>query len=421
MIVRLPYGKNYLEASLPEERTTLLLSKSIHPVENLELEVEKALKKPINSPPLPELVKSAKIVTILIPDKTRNCPTKDILESLLKLLRMTTEAEINILIANGLHKPAIPSEIEELLGRDIISEYKVLNHNALEQDQLLDLDIRTRYSTPIVINKLVIESDIVIGIGLIEPHFFAGYSGGRKIILPGVAGATSIFSNHRYNMIAHPKARVGILKGNPVHEDMMEFMKTTKLDFIINVIVNVEKKVGGVFVGDPVSAHLEGVKLLEKYVKIPYSRPTDIVITTNGGYPLDRDIYQAVKGMDTAASVVKKGGVIIAAVECRDGLGGHEDFLRLVEGTSEPGEILTRIIESEPIPDQWQAHILARVMKKATIIVVSRSENEPLLKRLNMIPVKSLEEALEVAENIVGKKADITVIPEGPYIIPIAP
>ena len=219
-------------------------------------------------------------------------------------------------------------------------------------------------------------------------------------------------------MIGHPNSRAGILEGNPIHEDMIEFMNNTKLDFIVNVTINKEKKVTGIFAGDPIKAHLEGVKFLNQHVKIPVKYRADIVVTTNGGYPLDRDIYQAVKGMDTAAGVVREGGVIIIAAECRDGLGGHEEFLKLVEGAENPGEILERIRRSEPIYDQWEAQVLARILMKAKVILVSDYISEKTARGLLLDRAKSLEEALEIAYGVVGKSPRIIAIPEGPYVIP---
>jgi len=342
-----------------------------------------------------------------------------LLKSLIPYIEKSSRAEISLLIATGLHRPVTEKEKKELVGEDVVENYEILDHDARNEEQLAKLNKKTSFGTPVVVNKLVLENDLVIGIGFIEPHFFAGYSGERKILLPGVASADAIFNNHSFKMINHPKSRYGILKGNPIHEDMVEFMENTKLDFILNVILNKEKNISGIFAGDPIEAHLKGVKELEKYVKIPYTRPADIVITTNGGYPLDRDIYQVVKGMDTAALVAKKGGVIIITAECRDGLGGHREFLEIVKGTKNPEEIIARIKKLEPIYDQWQAQILARILKKAKIIVVTHSLSRKTLEDLQLIHARTLEEALEIAYGYVGRDAEITAIPEGPYIIPM--
>ncbi|RLE70968.1 MAG: nickel-dependent lactate racemase [Thermoprotei archaeon] len=418
--ISIPYGLGRLEVELPDERVEVLRSRHMPVVKDLEHEVLTRLENPISSPPLSRMVSEVSKMLIIVPDNTRACPTKEILPPLLKCTeKANPRVDIEILIATGLHKPVTGEELVELLGREVIESYFVENHKASEEERLTKLPKRTSFNTPIEVNKKVLTSDLVLGVGLIEPHFFAGYSGGRKSLLPGVAGANAIFNNHGYKMIASPKARSGVLSGNPVHEDMVEFMEMTKLDFIVNVMVDERKRVSGVFVGDPIEAHLAGVRELDKYVKVRFREEADIVITSNGGYPLDRNIYQAVKGMDTAALVVREGGVIVIASECRDGLGGHEHFLRLVRGTANPDEVLERIREMEPIHDQWEAQILARVLKKARVIVVTDRMSHETLRDLHLIGAKNLDEALEIAYNIVGKDVRITCIPEGPYVIPM--
>lgn len=323
-----------------------------------------------------------------------------------------------VLVATGLHLPVRGRELVELLGADILSSFKVLNHDARDPGALADLGEETSFGTPVEVNRMVLEADLALGLGLIEPHFFAGYSGGRKILLPGVAGERAVFANHGYGMIAHPRARAGVLEGNPIHEDMLEFMEKAGLDFILNVTLNKEGEVTGVFAGDPVEAHLEGVKRLDGYVRAGFGERADIVVTTNGGYPLDRDLYQAVKGLDTASMVVREGGVIVIASECVDGLGGHEHFLRLVRGCREPGEILERIRAWEPVPDQWQAQVLARVLERAHVILVSDNVGADVARDMLMEKAGSLEEALRKAYERVGGGALVAAIPEGPYIIP---
>ncbi len=415
MRVSFPYGEKILKAEISCE---VLVSKEMPTIKNLEQSICDSLEKPINSQPLPKLVKNAKNVLIIIPDITRACPTEILLRNVISVIERCSNAEIRILIATGLHRPVNEMEKERLVGKEIKSRYEVLNHSADGSEDLIDLQKKTFYGTPVEVNRYVMVSDVVVAIGLIEPHFFAGYSGGRKALLPGVASASAIFNNHGYKMIGHQFSRCGILDGNPVHQDMMEFMKVTKLDFIVNVILDKDKRISGIFSGDPMVAHLTGVRELDKYVRIPYEREAEIVITTNGGYPLDRDIYQTVKGMDTASYVVKKQGVIIIASECRDGLGGHESFLKILEGTSNPKEILERIKTLEPIYDQWEAQVLARVLSKARVIVVTENISEKTLRTLQLMHADNLEEALEIAYGIVGRDATVVSIPEGPYIIP---
>lgn len=198
---------------------------------------------------------------------------------------------------NGLHRAASKGEMIELLGESVVNEYDVINHVAADGRRLVDLGMKTSYGTPAIVNKIVAESDYVLGMGLVEPHFFAGYSGGRKTVLPAVAGKEAIFNNHGYRMIAHPNASYGVLDGNPIHLDMMEFMSFVNLFFIMNVAINDRGEVSQVFAGDPVKAQGQAVRFLNRHVNIKLRGRADIVIVANGGYPLDRDLYQTVKGM----------------------------------------------------------------------------------------------------------------------------
>lgn len=419
MLITLPYGKQRI--TLEIEDAEVFEAKEMSVIDSLEQKLVENLEKPISGPSLRKLLERVRKILLLIPDNTRAFPSREMVPALINYIeRVNPEAEIRILVATGLHLKVKRGELTEMLGKEVVESYEVINHDASDDSQLLKLDKETSCGTPIHVNKYVFEDDLVIGIGLIEPHFFAGYSGGRKILLPGVAGEDSIFNNHGFKMIGHPKARAGILMGNPIHEDMMEFMRNTKLDFIINVTINKEKKVTGIFAGDPVEAHLRGIEFLDRHVKVPVKGEADIVITTNGGYPLDRDVYQAVKGMDTAASIVKESGVIIIASECKDGLGGHEEFLKLVKGAEDVDEILERIKENEPIYDQWQAQILARILKKSKVILVSDFISEKVARDLLLQRAKNIEEALELAYTILGKRDVKTIIiPEGPYVIPV--
>jgi len=419
MEVKLPYGERGLEIML--ERCRILRSREMPALASVEGELERALREPISSPSLGDLLKGAGRVLLAVPDNTRAFPSRRLIPRVLDHVeRANPMAEVQVLVATGLHREVERDELERMFGKDVLEKYDIVNHRASDDEQVVKLDARTSYGTPIHVNRLVLESDVVIGAGLIEPHFFAGYSGGRKIILPGVAGKEAIFKNHGFRMIDNPRSRAGILEGNPIHMDMIEFMKMTRLDFIINVTINERREITGIFAGDPVRAHLAGIEFLDRFVKLRVERPADIVITTNGGFPLDRDLYQAVKGMDTAAYVVKDGGVIIIASECRDGLGGHEEFLRIFQGAGSPDEVLENIRKNEPINDQWEAQILARVLKRAKVILVSDYISERLASSFMLERAKTVEEALEIALSIIGRSdAEIMVIPEGPYVIPL--
>ena len=356
-------------------------------------------------------------MTLLVTDKTRATPLKPMLSVLLPYLERAgvRRDSIKIVVATGLHEPHTHGELVELLGKDVVSEYNVYSHDAEGPCTYLG---RTSFGTEVRVNKDVVDSDIVVGLGLLEPHFFAGYSGGRKLILPGVSAAETIYQNHSYRMLQHPKADYGYLDGNPVHEDMVEASKMVRgYRFILHVILDKEKRVVEAISGDPYQAHRLGVEKLDKYVKVGVPHEGDVVITTNGGYPLDRNLYQAVKGIVTASRIARRGGVIVALVECVDGV-GHKHFRELASLSRDPAEILKYIEKNEPIRDQWQVQKLAQVLLKNKVIVVTKNVKHSVLEEMNLVPASNPEEAMEIACRYIECKR-VVAIPEGPYVIPI--
>jgi len=417
MDINLPYGKTFIQ--IDSNIGEILYPKNISKIRILEESIISSLEIPTSSPPLSKLIKKSHKISLIIPDKTRAFPAKIILPVVLKYIEKNGKDQyIDIIIANGLHKPMSKDEIIELIGKNIYYIYNTINHISDNDEDQVNLNKRTSYGTPLIFNRNVYESDLKIGLGVIEPHFFAGYSGGGKSILPGVAGIEAIFKNHSYKMIGDKYSKYGLLERNIIRRDIDEFQALAGLDFIINITLNKEKNITGVFSGNPIDAHRMGVKFLDRYVKIQFKEQADIVITTNGGYPLDRNIYQTVKGMATGEIVVKNGGVIIIVSECRDGLGGHRDFYNLFKENSSPEKVLDYIKRNEPIRDQWQAQILARILLKANIFIVSDMDKN-ILYDLNLVPFENIEDALDEAYNVVGKKSPrIIIIPEGPYTIP---
>ncbi len=419
MLLKFPYGKGFLRTEIPEERLEVAVSRPLKPLRELREAVKRGLREPIRSKPLRRLLGKGKKVCVIVPDETRACPTKKILPPVLKELKSCQPIELKILIGNGLHRCMSNQEMIEMLGENVVKEYEVINHVATDEGQLVDLGTKTSYGTPAIVNKIAAESDYVLGIGLVEPHFFAGYSGGRKTVLPAVAGKEAIFNNHSYRMIAHPNASYGILDRNPIHLDMMEFTNFVNLFFIVNVTINNKGEVSQVFAGEPFEAHRQAVKFLNRYVNIKLSGRADIVIVSNGGYPSDRDLYQTVKGIATARRVVKEGGVIIMVAECRDGLGGHREFRKLM-CKADHKDVLREIRENEPIMDQWQAQVLAAILEEANVIIVTEGVKRDVIREMMMEPASTLDEALDVAREMVPttKKPRIVAMPEGPYVIP---
>lgn len=419
MRVRFPYGMSYIEVELPQN-TFLALSRlpSGFSEEQAKDVINNAIRMPIESESLESLTRGCKNITILITDKTRPTPNKLILPILLRHLHSigVKKEMIKIIIATGLHKPHTWSEILELVGREIADEYEIYSHNAEDKDNLVYLGTTT-FNTKVYVNKDVVRSDLVIGVGLLEPHYFAGYSGGRKLILPGVSGAETIWHNHSFKMLSHPKAISGVLEGNPVHEDMVEAAKMVRsYRFIVHVILDKEKRIVRAFSGDPYEAHRINAQWLSKYVVVPVPFEADVSIVSNAGYPLDRNLYQANKGIVTASRVTRRGGVIILLAECRDGV-EHEHFRKLLSMSKNPEEILRYIERNEPLRDQDDAQLLAQVLLKNRVIVVTKWIKHSILEEMNLIPASTFEEALELACRYVECKR-IVAIPEGPYVIP---
>lgn len=417
MHISFPYGKEVIDVEI--EGNVYLVESRLPLMKNVNEEsVLAALKKPIKMPPLREIIKKNDIVSILITDKTRATPNKVLIKYVLKALKESNvnKENIQIIIANGLHEPETHEEIVELVGKDIVEEYNIMNHIADDEESLVYLG-KTSYGTELYINKAVVNSSKIIALGLIEPHFFAGYSGGRKLILPGVAGTKSVYQNHSFKMLSHPKADYGYLEGNPVHEDMIEAAKKVKLTYIVNVILDKKKNIIKAYAGDPFKAHELGVKELDSMVKVSVPFESDLTIVTNGGYPLDRNLYQAVKGMVTASRITRKDGVIIMLAECIDGI-GHKAFYELSTISDDPRRILEYIKDHEPLRDQWEVQKLAQVLLKNKVIVVTRNISHDKLENMNLIPASNADEALELAKEYLSKDTRIIAIPEGPYVIP---
>lgn len=421
MIISAPYGKGTINIDLPDRNVMAILrSADFDPVINEAEAVRSSLNAPIGDEPLSSVASRKSRITIVVSDYTRATPNKilipPVIEAIKKAGRRTDD--LKILVAYGLHRSASKDELKEFLGGETLEEIEVINHDAEDEESIIYLG-ETSFRTAVYVNRLIVESDLVVLTGLIEPHFFAGYSGGRKSILPGVTGKETIFHNHSFKMIMHPLSRYGVLSGNPIHEDMVEAAKMIKQAYLVNVVIDRNHRITGVFAGDIFKAHLEGVKFLDAHVKVKSPSRADIVITTNGGYPLDRDLYQAVKGMATGELIVRRGGVIAIFAECVDGIGrGHENFYQLIAEAKNPEETLERIRREEPIKDQWEAQILAQILRKANIILVTRNIKHSLIEEMHMIPASSSEEALEQAYRITGRNPKIAVVPEGPYVIP---
>lgn len=415
MQIDLPYGKEYLKLSLPDEQVERVLTSRLEqaPVLDGEAAVREALAHPIGSAPLALLARSKKNVVVIISDHTRPVPSRVILPAMLEQVRAGNPgADITLLVATGCHRAPTAGELREKLGDAIFEREKIVVHDAEDASAMVKIG-RLPSGGSLWINRVAAQADLLLAEGFIEPHFFAGFSGGRKSVLPGVAARQSVHFNHCAPMIDHPLARCGVTQGNPIHEDMLSAARQANLSFIVNVVINAKKQVVGAFAGDVEQAHAAGCDFLRALAACP-AAPADIVISTNNGYPLDQNLYQAVKGMSTAEATAAPGAVIIMVARCEDGHGG-ESFLATFRDNPSAGDILKSIRAVAPedtIVDQWQSQILARILEKHTVIMLSQADDETV-RQLHMLPAHSLEQALKIAREMKGAAARITVVPEG--------
>ena len=417
--IQFPYGKKKLtyEFERLEGVLTSAIEEYVPPCSEMAL-VEQALKNPTGSVSLAEMAAGKEKIVIIASDHTRPVPSRVIMPAMLRELRRgNPEAKITILIATGCHRETTKQELIGKFGPEIVERERIVIHDCDDREALVNLG--TLPSGGVCeINRLAVEADLLVAEGFIEPHFFAGYSGGRKSILPGIAGRATVLANHCAEFIDHPNARTGILAGNPIHEDMLWAAKAAKLRFIVNVVLNGEKKVIAAVAGDPEKAHEKGVEFLEGLCGVK-AVEADVVISTNGGYPLDQNVYQAVKGMTAAEATVKQGGVIIMLAQSGDGTGGEHFYHQLAD---EPDGAKTMALfrsrgRQETAPDQWQSQILLRILERAAVIYISDMDDE-LVEKMHMLPAHSLEEALQKAKAILGKEAPtITAIPDGISVV----
>lgn len=417
---KLPYYKGHIDLSIPDELINgVLVSKAeeykaTDSEENLVLD---ALNNPIDSLPLNVLSMNAKKVVIISSDHTRPVPSHITMPILLKEIRKNNPfVEIIILIATGMHRPTTHEELVNKYGEEIVKKEKIVIHNAYEDSEMTFKGILPS-GGELWVNKLVDEADLLISEGFIEPHFFAGFSGGRKSVLPGIASKKTVLWNHNAKFIANKNARAGSLEENPIHKDMLFAAQKVKLAFILNVVINSEKKIIKAFAGNLETAHSHGCALVKEIAQV---KPvmSDIVITTNGGYPLDQNIYQTVKGMTAGEACVNPNGVIIICSSCADGTGG-DFFYRLLADNPSAQVAYQKLNDVDPSKtefDQWEAQILSRILCKANVIIVSDKCDPKIITSMHILHAFTIEEALTKARAIVGNKK-ITVIPDGISVI----
>ncbi|HLW68648.1 MAG TPA: nickel-dependent lactate racemase [Gemmataceae bacterium] len=420
MQITLDYGRTGLTVNLPDDRVVGPLAiRPAMPLSDPATAVEQALKQPTAAKPLAEIARGRKNACILVCDITRPVPNRLILPPVLRALEENGIArkDILILVATGLHRPNEGAELEELVGPEIAASYRIENHHGKARAEHEYLGT-TPNGVPAWIDRRYVKADLKITTGLIEPHLMAGYSGGRKVICPGIAGLDTVKVWHGPKFLEHPNADCGIVAGNPVHEENTRIALMAGCDFIVNVCLDGQRRVTWVGAGDMIQAWEVGVKFIENIVKAPVPEPVDVVVTSCAGYPLDTTWYQAVKGLTGAMPIVKKDGTIVLAASLSEGLGSPE-FQQLLTDNPDLDKFKQRIMGTDYfIMDQWQLEEFAKVVAHCKIKVVSDGLSADILRRCHVEPATTVEQAVAESLRDYGRSAKVAVIPKGPYVLP---
>jgi len=418
MRVHLDYGTGGLDVQLPDERVTIIEPVFRPPTANPHAALIQALRAPVERPPLAEIVRGGRTVAISICDITRAQPRRAMLCALFEEMPQVRAEDVTILIATGTHRVNTAAELEAMVGADILRRYRVINHDSRDSS-CLALAGTTTTGVPVYLNRAWLNADVRITTGFVEPHFFAGFSGGPKMVAPGLAGLDTVLVLHDARRIAHPNATWGVTEGNPIHDDVREIAKMTGVDFAVDVTLNRDQEITAVFAGDLFAEHRLACEAAKRDAMRAVDAPFDVVLTTNSGYPLDQNLYQAVKGMSAAAKVVKDGGTIVCAAECRDGLPAHGSYGQVLASQPTPAALLDMITApGYSVPDQWQVQIQAQIQLKARVKIKTGGLDCAAVRSAHFDPIDDVAAAVTNAMRSAGRDATLCVLPHGPQTIP---
>jgi nickel-dependent lactate racemase len=416
MQVSLAYGRGRLPIEVPDT-AVVVAPEQLPGLPDERAAFDAAVRAPIGSGPLRDIAKPADTVAIVIADITRPSPSERLVPWILAELAHVPREQFVIVNGTGSHRANTPDELVRMLGAEIAGSVRVVNHNAFDDSTLTRLG-RTSYGGEIWINNDYLRADVRIVTGFIEPHFFAGFSGGPKGIVPGVAGIKTIMHLHNAQMIGHPKSTWAVLEGNPVQGEVREAVAMAPPHFMVNVALNTRRQITALWAGDYIAAHEVGCRFVAEHATRPVEEPFDIVITTNSGYPLDQNLYQTVKGMSAAARIVRPGGAIIAVSECSDGLPSHGNYKDLLRMRRTPADLLAMIEAPDfALYDQWEAQSQALVQRKAEVYLYS-SLDAATVRDAMLTPIDDIEATLGMLLDRYGPQASVAVLPEGPQTVP---
>ena len=419
MKINLAYGRTGMTIEAPDDRTTVVQPRFLPGLPDEEGAIRTAVRDPVGgAQPLRKLAHPADLVAISVCDVTRPMPSSLVLPAVLRELSHVPDENIAVLVATGTHRGNSEEELREMLGDRIVDRYTVLNHSAFDDGVLVYVG-DTPGGIPIHLNRSWAEADIRITLGLVEPHFFAGFSGGPKMVAPGLAGFDTIMRLHDADMIAHPSSTWGVTEGNPIHDAIRDIAKQTGVDFAVDVTINRDHQITSVYAGEPATVHRATCRFAKVMAMQPVERQFDVVVTTNSGYPLDQNLYQAVKGMSAAAQVVRPEGSIICVAECSEGIPDHGQYGKLLRSADSPADLLRMITRTgHNIHDQWQVQIQAQIQMKAQVAVKADGLSDEQVRSAHLQPVDDVEAAIASALMGAGADSRLCVIPEGPQTIP---
>ncbi|MBS7643043.1 nickel-dependent lactate racemase [Candidatus Bathyarchaeota archaeon] len=421
--ILLPYGKSTIKVKVPKENLIGVIEpRDLPPVKDPIEAVKEAVSHPILGPRLSEIAKSGDKVAIVVTDITRRCPDNILMPVILSELKKggVRAEDITAVIALGIHRPMTQEEIRTKIGEEAFRRVRTINHNCRDKSQMVYIGKTRRLNIPVWINKIVAEADVVVTTGVVEAHVFAGYSGGRKSIIPGVSGEEAIAAVHRPEWLDDPQVGTGIIKGNPVHEDMVELARLVGVDFIVNVVLNSQDKIVQAAAGDLIAAHEKLIATYDKMYKVEIHEKADIVISSPA-YPKDINLYQATRAANNIVLVpnppVKKGGIVIIPAPCQDGV-GDELFYEWMKTAENPSEVLERAKREYKI-GVHKPYLLSKILSHAGVIVANSVLPADLIREMHLTPAKTVDEGLEIAFKKLGGDARILICPHGISTIPI--
>jgi nickel-dependent lactate racemase len=431
MLVNIPYGNRHIEIRLPDDAAVYRTSYR-EPENDPRKLVQNALRNPVNSPPLSEMLRKSGVrsVVIVVSDITRPVPYADFLDTVLEEIEdaAVQRENIIILIATGMHRPSTAAEREHMFGPEVCERYRIIDHRADKPDELVTIRGTSKAGRPIELNRWFVEADFRIVTGLVEPHFMAGFSGGRKAICPGLCSLETVKALHSFTFLNNPSARNGHLEGNPLHYEALSVARKADAGFCINLVVDRKHRVVNAVAGELEASHNTACKFVSKHSCPPVEQEKDVVLTSSGGYPLDATFYQCVKGMVSCLPTVKRGGVVVSIGSCSEGIGGGEYQNFMYEYSGRWRQFLGHIQSNDNIiKDQWQFQMQTRVLQHVgddNLIFVTAGLSASDLTRLNVNGIHASEGYIqqrvqELLDGLIYEGRSVAVIPEGPYCAPI--